>query len=144
SAPDAQFRTRAELEDALPWADIVIACLPGTEETRGFFTQEMIDRMRADAIFCNIGRGSLLAGEEALASALERGRLGGAVLDVTAQEPLPPDHRFWTCPRIILSQHTGGGTASEFDGMIGIFLQNLALFREGRPLLNQVQLERGY
>lgn len=144
TAAEATLRTIEQLEAALPAADIVIACLPGTPQTKNLFTRSMIGKMKKDAIFCNIGRGNLLEDENALVHALTNGVIGGAVLDVTMQEPLPPDHPLWKCPNTILSQHTGGGDAGEIDGMISFFLQNLALFKKGKPLENIVQLQRGY
>lgn len=144
SWPDALVRTPEQLITALPTMDVVVACLPGTDETRGFFTRSMIRNMRSDAVFCNVGRGNLLEDEGELVDALMHGRIGGAVLDVTAAEPLPADHPLWDCPHTILSQHTGGGHATEHQGMVRLFLENLQLFREGKPLKNQVQLHKGY
>ncbi|UVK46611.1 hypothetical protein BPNPMPFG_002297 [Mesorhizobium sp. AR07] len=91
----------------------------------------------------NFGRGSILD-EGALADALEQGRLGGAVIDVTRDEPLPAGHRFWACPNIILTQHSGGGTTDELDRKIDVFLANLARFRAGTPLEGIVDFSRGY
>ena len=110
---------------------------------RGFYPLRGLDRLPAAAIFCNFGRGSILD-EDALADALDAGRLSGAVIDVTRQEPLPPDHRFWTTPKLILTQHSGGGTADELDRKIDLFLANLARFRAGAPLEGVVDFSRGY
>ncbi len=139
-----QLRTPEELWQYLPEADIVIGCLPGTDETSGLFTNVMIQRMKPTALFCNVGRGNLLQDEQALVDALQQNKIGGAVLDVTAEEPLPDDHPLWGCPNTILTQHTGGGMDSEYEGMVALFLQNLELFKKGAPLQNQVQLQKGY
>ncbi len=144
TAAEATLRTPEQLEAALPETDIVIACLPGTPQTKGSFTSSMIAKMKSTAIFCNIGRGNLLEDENALVQALKSGTIGGAVLDVTMQEPLPPDHPLWECPNTILSQHTGGGDVGEVEKMIQFFLQNLTRFKQGKPLENIIQLERGY
>jgi phosphoglycerate dehydrogenase-like enzyme len=137
--------TTAEAVEALiPSVDIIIGCLPGTEETEGFFTAKMLDLMRPTALFCNVGRGNLVADEQALAMALKTGKIAGAVLDVTAQEPLPPDHPFWDCPNTILSQHSGGGDVHELKRMLLFFLKNWERFKSGQALLNRVHLKRGY
>ncbi len=141
---DALVQTPDQLVEVLPTMDVVVACLPGTDETRGFFTAHMIRSMRPTAVFCNVGRGNLLEDEGELIDALMQGRIGGAVLDVTAVEPLPASHPLWDCPNTILSQHTGGGHATEHEGMVRLFLENLQLFKEGKPLKNQVQLHKGY
>lgn len=136
--------TIREIESLIPALDIIINCLPGTEETKGLFTSAMIGLMKPTAIFCNVGRGNVVADESALAQALMNCKIGGAVLDVTEMEPLPEEHPFWNCPNTILSQHSGGGDATEYDGLLSFFLKNLDRYKAHKPLLNQVQLNRGY
>jgi phosphoglycerate dehydrogenase-like enzyme len=131
------------LDAALPAADIVVCAAPATPATNGFFDAARFARLQAGAVFCNLGRGSLVD-EEALAAALEANRLAGAVIDVTKDEPLPAGHRFWTCPNLILSQHSGGGTRDEMDRKVDVFLANLVRFRSGAPLADIVDFSRGY
>lgn len=144
SAPDAVIRTPEQLLQELGQADIIIGCLPGTEETRGLFSREMIMALAPGSLFCNVGRGSLLADEALLVTRIRAGEVGGAVLDVTSMEPIPADHPLWDCPNIILSQHTGGGSGSEYDGIADFFLENLQLYRKGLPLSCQVDIHKGY
>ncbi|HEX8658986.1 MAG TPA: NAD(P)-dependent oxidoreductase, partial [Hymenobacter sp.] len=82
--------------------------------------------------------------EPALINALQTGHLGGAVLDVTATEPLPATSPLWTLPNVLLTQHTGGAQELEDDGKVDMLLRNLAHFRDGQPLENPVDLSRGY
>lgn len=133
----------AVLDEALAAADLVVCTAPATAETSGLFDAARLARLPGRAIFCNFGRGSILD-EDALADALAAGQLAGAVIDVTRQEPLPPEHRFWTAPNLILTQHSGGGTADELDRKIDVFLANLARFRAGAPLEGVVDFSRGY
>jgi phosphoglycerate dehydrogenase-like enzyme len=107
------------------------------------FDRTLIAGMKRSALLANFGRGSLLD-EDALADALEAGELGGAVIDVTREEPLPPGHRFWRCPNMILTQHTAGGTANEIDLKIEFFLANLERYRRGEALEGLVDPARGY
>lgn len=144
SAGEAHIHDIEELKQQLPEADIVISCLPGSAQTRGMFTEEMIHLMKPTAIFCNVGRGNLLRNEQALINALHQKKLGGAVLDVTAQEPIPDGHPLWSTPNTILTQHSGGGSSTEYDGIAGFFMQNLDAFKKGNPLKNQIQFDRGY
>jgi phosphoglycerate dehydrogenase-like enzyme len=144
SSSDAHMHTAEELKKQLPNADIVIGCLPGTDQTRGMFTTEMIQLMKPGAVFCNVGRGNLLQDEQALIAALHQNKLGGAVLDVTAEEPIPAQHPLWECPNTILSQHSGGGSSTEYEGIAELFIQNLEAFKRGEPLKNQIQFEKGY
>jgi phosphoglycerate dehydrogenase-like enzyme len=144
TAPEAVIHTPEQLLAAIPSADIIIGCLPGTVQTRGSFTAQMIRKMSSQAVFCNIGRGNLLEDESVLVEALQQKRIGGAVLDVTATEPLPADSPLWDCPNTILSQHSGGGNVTENEGIARFFLKNLERFRDKQPLLNIIHLERGY
>ena len=109
----------------------------------GVFDAARLSRFKPTALFVNVGRGSVVA-EDALAERLHAGRLAGAVIDVTVREPLPQDHPFWTCPNLILTQHSGGGTEDEIDRVIDVFAGNLARYREGKPLAGVVDFEKGY
>jgi glyoxylate/hydroxypyruvate reductase len=139
----ALTRDLGALDRALPNADLVIAVVPDTPGTRDMFDRRRLEMFKPGAILANFGRGSLLD-EDALADALESGRLGGAVIDVTREEPLAPDHRFWRSPNLILTQHTGGGTHDEVDRKIARFIENLTRYRRGDPLVGQIDFSRGY
>jgi glyoxylate/hydroxypyruvate reductase A len=139
--PQAQLHSREELAAALPATDIVVNCLPGSAEN--FFAADLIAALPPHGIYASVGRGTT-TDEPALIAALQAGRLGGAVLDVTATEPLPPGHPLWTIPNVLLTQHTGGGQPDEAAGKVAQLLRNLHRLQAGQPLENQVALERGY
>lgn len=143
TAEGAELRTKGALDLALSKADIVACCLPKTAETCGLVDCRRLGLMRSTAVFVNIGRGAVVD-EPALIESLQQQKLGGAVLDVTWQEPLPPSHPLWTCPRTILLQHTGGGYQEELLDKARIFLANYSRFQRGQPLDNLVDLARGY
>lgn len=135
--------TRAALEQALGNADVVICTVPHTAATSGLFDAALLARLKPHSLFVNFGRGSLVD-EEALAEALDSGALGGAVIDVTRNEPLPTGHRFWRCRNMLLTQHTGGGTGDEIDRKIDVFLANLARYRRDEAPLGLIDFQRGY
>lgn len=141
--PLASNWTDDSLNHAISIADIVVSTVPATPLTEGIFDAVRFALMPTGAIFCNLGRGSAVD-EPALDAALRSGHLGGAVIDVTRNEPLPPGHPFWTCPNLLLTQHSGGGTSDEVDRKIDYFLANLAHFHAGRPLTGLVDFSRGY
>lgn len=141
--PIARSSGMGVLDAALNVADIVVCTAPATPATAGLFDANRLGRLPPGALFCNFGRGSIVD-DEALADALDAGLLGGAVIDVTRDEPLPASHRFWTCPNLILTQHSGGGTSDELDRKIDVFLANLARFRAAQPLDGVVDFTRGY
>ncbi len=133
----------AALDAALTKADIVACAAPATSATSNVFDARRLSLLPTGALFLNFGRGSLLD-EAALADALVGNRLRGAVIDVTRDEPLPTDHPFWTAPRLILTQHSGGGSVDEIDRKIDVFLSNLARFRAGEALQGLADFARGY
>lgn len=139
--PHADLHSADELKALLPNIDIVVNCLPGT--ATGFYSADLIDAMQPGSIYANVGRGST-TDEPALISALQSGRLGGAVLDVTAIEPVPADNPLWTLPNVLLTQHTGGGQPDEDGGKVAQFLRNLERFQAGESVENAVELGRGY
>jgi len=142
-AAAAQLQALAELDAALAATDVLINTLPETPATVGILDRVRLARLPATALVVNVGRGSAID-EAALLDALDNRRLGGAVLDVTATEPLPSDHPFWTHPRVILTQHTGGRFPGETDGKVTRFLENFAQYLRGAPLTGTVDLSRGY
>ncbi|GAA3922928.1 D-2-hydroxyacid dehydrogenase [Hymenobacter algoricola] len=137
----AELHTPEQLRAALPATDLVINCLPGT--VPGFFSAAMVAAMRPGSVYASIGRGAT-TDEPALIRALHSGHLGGAVLDVTAVEPLPAASPLWTLPNVILTQHSGGGQQNEDWGKVDLFLTNLRRFQAGEELENLVDLSRGY
>ncbi len=137
------IHTPEELDRALPLADIVCGALPDTPATRGLLGPARIARLKPGAVFVNLGRGSLVD-EPALVAALQAGRLGGAVLDVTAREPIPAEDPLWACPRTILTQHTSPGTPDMALKPIALFGENLGRYRAGQPLKNVIDWTRGY
>ena len=139
--PRAALHSADDLKAVLPQTDIVVNCLPGT--ATGFFSADLINAMSPDSLYANVGRGST-TDEPALIEALQAGRLGGAVLDVTATEPLPAESPLWSLPNVLLTQHTGGGQPAEDAGKVTQFLKNLTHFSAGQPLENAVMLNRGY
>jgi phosphoglycerate dehydrogenase-like enzyme len=121
--------------------DYLVAVAPNTAGTRGLVDRALLAALPSDAVFVNPGRGSIVD-EAALAEALQRGRLAGAVLDVFQQEPLPPDHLFWRTPNLLITSHTA---ALSFPQDIApIFIENYRRLVDGLPLKYQVDFDAGY
>jgi len=138
-----ELRSLDDLDHHLPHADIVVGCLPHTSETAGMVDAKRLSLFKDGAILVNVGRGSLVD-ETPMIAALQNGKLGGAVLDVTFDEPLPPENPLWTCPNTILTQHTAGGYAGEMLDKTRFFLKNLKRYQAGETVQNIVDFERGY
>ncbi|MER8423547.1 hydroxyacid dehydrogenase [Mesorhizobium sp. M0563] len=90
-------------------SDIIVLCCPLTPETRGLISRERIDRMKPDALLINVSRGPVID-DDALIEALQKGRIGGAALDVFATQPLPPNHPYFGFDNVIVTPHMAGIT----------------------------------
>jgi phosphoglycerate dehydrogenase-like enzyme len=132
-----ETRPLSELATVVAAADAIVLALPLTDDTRGLISAELIAAMRAHAFFVNVGRGELVD-QVALTAALSSGRLGGAGLDVTTPEPLPPDDPLWTVPNVIITPHNSGSTDGTARRSAQMFLDNLAHWIGAEPMLNEV------
>lgn len=139
-ALDAWYPEEA-FDEFLADADFVVLTLPSTPATRQIINRASLARMRPTAWLLNISRGALID-EAALVDGLAQGQLAGAVLDVFAEEPLPPRHPFWGMPNVIVTSHQSGSVIPE--EVVALFAENLARYQRGEPLLNEVDPVRGY
>jgi phosphoglycerate dehydrogenase-like enzyme len=135
--------TRPELDRFLDDLDVLVIAAPLTAETRLLIGAAEVQRLRRGALLVNVGRGAIVE-EAALLDALWSGQLGGAALDVFETEPLSPESPFWSMPNVLVSPHCGDSTPQSPERSLAVFLDNLARFRSGAPLLNVVDRERGY
>jgi len=131
------------LDAVLGAADHVVIALPLTAATQRLFDAERFARMKPGAYLYNIARGAIVDTEALLAS-LASGQLAGAGLDVTDPEPLPSTSPLWRMPRVVITSHTSGQTPRSAHRLVDIVIDNLLRAREGRPLRNVVDAERGY
>lgn len=99
-----------DLTSLLAEADVVSLHVPLTAATRYLIDASALERMKSDAVLINAARGGIVD-EEALATALRKGRLAGAMLDVFDQEPLPSGSVLQDVPNLILTPHIAGVTA---------------------------------
>lgn len=139
---DALYNIR-ELADILPGKDYVCLVVPATAQTLHMMGKEQFAAMDQSAVFINVGRGDTVQQAE-LVEALQEGRIGGAVLDVYEEEPLPKDSPLWHMPNVILTPHIAGLTPFYEQRALGIFKENLERLRRGEELRNLVDLERKY
>lgn len=120
-----------EMDRCLPLADVLVCALPGTKHTRGLLDARRLSLLRPNAGVINVGRGSLID-YDALADALEAGRLGWAGLDVFPKEPLPSDHKLWGLHNALISPHLSGRSTATRARRGDVFLKNLELYCDGR------------
>lgn len=127
---------RVDLTRLFTESDILSLHVPSTPETKGIISTETLGRMKPGAILINTSRGDLIR-EEALAIALEAGRLGAAGLDVYADEPaIHP--RLLAAPRTVLLPHIGSATDETRRRMAAIAVANVQAVLSGKPPLTPV------
>lgn len=97
-----------ELDELVERSDVLSVHLPATPSTRGIIGADLLARARPGLILVSCGRGEVVD-EDALADALEAGRIRGAALDVRANEP-PVLGRLETLPNVVLTPHVAGIT----------------------------------
>jgi phosphoglycerate dehydrogenase-like enzyme len=133
-----------ELAVALRQADYVALTLPGGALRRHLIGERELRLLRGQAYLINVGRGETLD-TEALDRVLREGGFAGALLDTTEVEPLPPDSPLWTNPRVVISAHVAGVRGMTFYGeVLNQIMENVRRFGRGEPLLNEVDVARGY
>jgi glyoxylate/hydroxypyruvate reductase A len=133
-----------ELDRLLPESDFVAICCQWTPETTRLFDKARFAAMKPGSVLVNVARGEIID-EEALADALEDGRLRGVALDVYVGEfERPPMARLWSDRRVLITPHISGGSDESRHGGVDIFCENLCAYRAGRPLRNVIDWQRGY
>lgn len=132
-----------ELPESLGQAEHVLVSLPHTPATRGLIDGPALAAMRQGAYIYNVGRGPVID-QSALEAALASGHLGGAGLDVTDPEPLPPESPLWDMENVIITAHSSGASPHYWDRAIELIIANVQRLRAGEEPLNRVDLAAGY
>lgn len=150
--PHTSLYPVSDLPALLPQANVLIITLPGTPETNGLIGEAELSLMPEGAILVNIGRGRVV-NDGALYEALTNGKLRAAGIDVWYNYPTdeasrtntqPADAPLHTLDNVVLSPHRGGMTEDTHALRLDALAQMLNEAATGRPLPNQIDLERGY
>ncbi|MGE3916980.1 MAG: D-2-hydroxyacid dehydrogenase [Hyphomicrobiaceae bacterium] len=129
--------TYAEMHAVLPEADVLVLCCPASPITRGIANASAFAAMPKGSLVVNVARGEV-AVEADLIAALASGHIAGAFLDVFEKEPLDPASPLWEMPNVIVTPHTASHSLGQNEAIFDIFLDNLARWRAGRDLRNDV------
>jgi phosphoglycerate dehydrogenase-like enzyme len=124
-------------------SDALVVAAPLTADTRHLIGDAVLRALPAGAFLINVARGAVVD-EHALVRHLDRGRLGGCVLDVFATEPLPRAHRLWRHPRVLVSPHVSAVSERFWDRQTALMVDNIRRYRSGRRLRNLVDWDAGY
>ena len=113
-----------ELRDMLQTADFVSLHVPLSPETHHLIGADEFAAMKPTAVFVNTSRGPLVD-QQALYQALESGRIYAAGIDVTEEEPIPPDDPLLTLENVIIAPHIGSASVATRTKMATLAAQNL-------------------
>jgi phosphoglycerate dehydrogenase-like enzyme len=123
--------------------DFVVVTVPLTAETKGMIGAEQLAALKPSAYLVDVSRGGIVD-HATLMEALNENRLAGAALDVFEEEPLPTDHPLWDMPNVIITPHIAGFSAQYNQRANTLFIENLKRYLAEEPLVNLIDLERGY
>jgi len=141
--PDVDSRLggrKVDLETLMAESDFLSVHVSLSEQTKHLIDAAMLSRVRPDAVLVNTARGEIID-QEALADAVEQGRLRGVGLDVTTPEPLPTSDRLVGLPGVTIVPHIGSATTRSRYAMTEIAVDNLLAGLRGDPLRCPVMLE---
>ena len=133
--------TMDALDQLIPELDFVVLAVPHTEKTNKLMNEKYIELMKEGSVLINISRGQVLD-EEALIR--HHKKFMGIALDVFEIEPLPEDHPFWDLENVYVTPHNCWVSERRNERRFGITYENLRRYIQGEPVLNQVDLKRGY
>jgi D-3-phosphoglycerate dehydrogenase len=122
----------ADLDAALPGADIVSIHCPKKADTVNMFNAARFARMKKGALIINTARGGIV-NEADLYEALKSGHIAGAGLDVFDMEPTPTDNKLLSLDNVIASPHMAGVTAEAVQAMAVATSRNILSVLDGQP-----------
>jgi phosphoglycerate dehydrogenase-like enzyme len=123
--------------------DFVVVATPLTEKTHHLVDETILQQMKSSSVLINIARGNVVD-EAALISALAAEQIGGAALDVFAEEPLPSTSPLWNLDNVIISPHVSGNNTRYHEKAATLFAENLRRYVNNHPLLNRIDRDHGY
>ncbi|ANG64345.1 hydroxyacid dehydrogenase [Marinobacterium aestuarii] len=134
--PTVSYGYESSLIDLASWADYLVLTCVGGPSTEGLVNREVLQALGPKGTLINVARGSVVD-QPALVELLQAGRLGGAALDVFAEEPQVPAELL-DLPQLVLLPHIGSGTQETRQQMEALVFDNLASFISRGELMTPV------
>ncbi len=128
---------------ALEGAAALVVSAPLTEHTRTAIGARQLGLLADGAVLVNASRGQVVD-RAAMLAALASGKLRGAALDVFDTEPLPPEDALWAHPGVLVHPHVAAVSPLFWARQQALVLDNWTRYRQGRELLNVVDMSAGY
>ena len=124
--------TYVDLDTLLAKSDVISLHCPLFPETKGIINEASIAKMKDGAMLINTARGPLVE-EEALAAALNTGKLRGAALDVVTREPINADSPLLTCKNCIITPHIAWAPIESRQRLLDTVVDNIRAYLAGSP-----------
>lgn len=131
----------AGLDAVLRAAKLLVCVLPLTAETTGILNRRSLGQLAQGSFVINVARGAHVV-EADLLELVQLGHIAGATLDVFAEEPLPPNHPFWSEPNITITPHVAALTLR--DASVRQIARKIHALEQGQPVAGVVDRARGY
>ena len=128
-----------EMYELAKEADIVFAAVPPTPATLGLFDMRFFDAMKESAYFLSIARLGVINWDD-LKEALKSEKIAGFGTDDLPQD----DFELWDLPRVIMTPHVSDYSPRYRDNQYVFYRENLRRYMAGEPLLNLIDVNRGY
>ena len=119
-----------ELHTVLGRSDYVVLACPLTDETAGLLGAEELASIGPEGVLINVARGAVVD-QDALVRQVQGGYLGGAALDVTDPEPLPPESPLWDSSDVVVTPHMAGGSPAFPRRCAEVFVENYRRYVDG-------------
>jgi len=133
-----------KIDNILPEADILYLALPETSETKNLINRNRLNLLKPSCGIVNIGRQSVMD-YEALCEKLKKNELAGAILDAFDPEPIDSNSKLWDTPNLVITPHVSSDDGESYVRLtLELFIKNLKLFIENKPLVNQIDKKLGY
>ena len=121
------------LKEVFAEADVVTLHCPQTRDNAGFVNDKLLALMKKEAFFINAARGGLV-NENALAQALNNGRIAGAAVDVVSIEPIQPDNPLLSAQNCLISPHIAWATLGARQTLMAETIKNIKAFISGNSI----------
>ena len=130
-----------DIDTFLSKINFLICLLPATPETKGVLSASLFEKMNDGSYLVNVGRGHHQVDADVL-HALDSGKLKGAFLDVFPKEPLPATSPYWNHPKVFITPHIA--VVTKLEAAVPQIIENYQRIKQGLPLLNLIDKQKGY
>jgi len=131
--PDYEPFAKMDIKQLVAEADVLSLHCPLTDENDQFVNAELLGLMKPSAFLINTSRGGLVD-QQALADALNAGRLAGAAVDVVSEEPISPDNPLLGAKNCIITPHMAWAALASRKRLMATTVANVSAFIAGNPI----------